>query len=582
MKKILFLFLFISISVAAQKVTDEPLKKDAFFTTGNVSKGKTGDVPDKIKLIHADSTSARPDLYNGNPFLKGKVEVHHQGSILKADEVILYQKENFIKGKGNVDITNPDGTHLTSDEAEYDANTQKAIAKGNVVLTDPKQSIKTETLYYDRKSNTAYFNDGGIINVHQDNSVITTKIGTYYIKEQRIVFDSNYKMANEEYITEGQNVNYLRGEGIAIFNGATTVTNKQNPSNYVYTESGKYFMNAKEVYLNKNSRIHYRGKILTGDDMYYNQLTGFGKAKGNVKLNDPAENRFIYGGYGEIFEKKDSAVITDKPYAIKILKSDSIYIAAKKIIAYQKLDTTGGKKSFLRAFKQARMFKNNAQGRSDSLAYNETDGVMNFVGKPIFWGGERQVTGDTIKAYSNAEMKRLDSIHVIGNAFAISKVDSLNMKDEFNQIKGNLMMLYFKEGQISQAKVKGNAQAITYADNENDKTKQLERIGIAYSTCGEIIADFEQKRVQTISCNIGALTDLYPMSQVSQKKRFFSDFNWNTSDRLQRWKDIFLNTPNYPQKEYTSDNTLYEVAESLKKMKKDENQEKEPQRRRKE
>ena len=146
---------------------------------------------------------------------------------------VLYQKENFIKAKGNIDITNPDGTHLTSDEAEYDGNTRKAIAKGNVVLTDPKQTIKTETLYYDRNANTAYFNDGGVINVHQDNSVITTKIGTYYVNEQRIVFDSNYRIVNDEYITDGKNVNYLRGEGIAVFNGPTTVTNKKNPSKWV-------------------------------------------------------------------------------------------------------------------------------------------------------------------------------------------------------------------------------------------------------------------------------------------------------------------------------------------------------------
>lgn len=98
-----------------------------------------------------------------------------------------------------------------------------------------------------------------------------------------------------------------------------------------------------------------------------------------------AENRYILGGYGEIYEKTDSAVITEKPYAIKVLKTDSVYIAAKKILAYQKLDSkTGQKKSYMRAFKQARMFKTNAQGRSDSLAYNETDGVMHFVGKPIF------------------------------------------------------------------------------------------------------------------------------------------------------------------------------------------------------
>jgi hypothetical protein len=33
---------------------------------------------------------------------------------------------------------------------EYDGNTQKGVARKNVVLTDPKQTIKTDVLYYDR------------------------------------------------------------------------------------------------------------------------------------------------------------------------------------------------------------------------------------------------------------------------------------------------------------------------------------------------------------------------------------------------------------------------------------------------
>lgn len=581
MKKLFLFFLLISIGVFAQKTpTTTTLQKDPFF---NKNKPKAGPPPSKVNLQNADSTNRNDSLYEGNPFMKGNVVIEHQGSILKSDLVILYQKDNFVKAIGNVDITNPDGTHLTSEEAEYDGNTKKAIATGNVVLTDPKQTIHTEKLYYDRNNNTAYFNDGGTINVHQDNSVITTKIGTYYVNEQRIVFDSNYRMVNDKYITEGANVNYLRGEGTAIFNGATRVINKENPSNYVYTEKGRYNMNTKEVYLNKNSYIHYNGKILYGDDMYYNQDTGFGKAKGHVKLDDPNEKRLILGGYGEIYEKQDSAVMTEKPYAIKILTKDSAYIAAQKIIAYQKLDAkTGNKKSFLRAFKQARVFKTNIQGRSDSLAYNETDGVMHFVGKPIFWTGEKQVTGDTVRAYSTPDLERVDSVYVKGNAFAISKADSLNMKDEFNQVKGNVMKVYFKDGQISEANVVGNAVSIGFVDNQDAKTKANERIGVNYSTCGIIRVLFVEKKVNTVSCEIGALSDTYPMSQVPKEKRFFPDFNWNTKDRLRRWQDIFLETPNYPETKYTSENPWYDAAQGIRKQKEDEKKAKEPQRVKKE
>ena len=59
-----------------------------------------------------------------------------------ADEVILYQEENFVKAFGNVKLQNADGSIITADEMEYDGNTERGIARKNVVLTDPKQTIK--------------------------------------------------------------------------------------------------------------------------------------------------------------------------------------------------------------------------------------------------------------------------------------------------------------------------------------------------------------------------------------------------------------------------------------------------------
>jgi lipopolysaccharide assembly outer membrane protein LptD (OstA) len=63
-------------------------------------------------------------------------------------------------------------------------------------------------------------------------------------------------------------------------------------------------METKEAFLNKNSKIFYNDKILTGDDMYFNQITGFGKATGNVKLDDPKERRYIKGGMVKSLRRK--------------------------------------------------------------------------------------------------------------------------------------------------------------------------------------------------------------------------------------------------------------------------------------
>lgn len=560
MKNFFVLLMLISGNVFSQITTTpkDPLVKDPYFNSAqNAPQGQ------KVRLIHSDFFQKTPEKYNGNPYFSGNVQFEHQGSLLSADEVIFYEEQNFVKAIGNVKLQNADGSVITAGEMEYDGNSQKGIAKKNVVLTDPKQTIKTETLYYDRISNKAYFNTGGTIS--DASNVMYTKSATYDLSSKMIDFTGNVKINNPEYTVEGTNIKQNQNTNTADFFGPTTITNKQNPANQVYTERGSYNMNSKEVYLKKNSRINYNGKILTGDDMYFNQITGFGRAKGNVTLRDPKERRFMKGGYGEIFEKKDSAMMTDRPYAVKILEKDSMYFSAQKILAYQKVDATDPlkKKSFLRAYRKSRMFKSNIQVRADSLSFNETDGIMHLFGKPIAWSGEKQITGDKIEAYFDTQNEYIDSLKVVGNAFAISKADSLNLKDEFNQVKGKLMTVYYKENKIQLAKVIGNAQAITYADDQNEKTKETERIGLSLSTCGTIEAEFEENKVQIITCNVGANVDTFPMSQISREKRFFPDFNWNTKDRLRKWQDIFLNTPGYDEVKYESDDALYNAAQKV-------------------
>ncbi|WP_106914824.1 OstA-like protein [Chryseobacterium aurantiacum] len=562
MRKILFLLLFISTLGFAQEKT--PVKRDPYLQTPSPAQPKQLKPENKVKIIHSDEMSKNPEKYEGNQYLTGNVQIEHQGSILTADEVIIYNEENFVKAIGNTRLQNADGSVITAGEMEYDGNIQKGVARKNVVLTDPKQTIKTDILYYDKLNNQAYFNTGGTISDTQGN-VMYTKSATYFLTTKMIDFVGNVKIDNAQYIIEGANIKQNQNTKVAEFFGPTTITNRANPKNRVYTERGTYRMETKEAFLNKNSKIFYNDKILTGDDMYYNQLSGFGKATGNVTLDDPKERRYIKGGYGEIFEKKDSSMMTKNPYAVKIMEKDSIYFASEKIISYQKPDSSDIKikKSYLRAYKKARIFKSNAQGRADSIAFNETDGIMHMYTNPILWSGEKQVTGNKVEAYFNTKTENIDSLKVIGNAFAISKVDSLTLKDEFNQVKGKFMTVYYENNDIKEARVVGNAQAIAYVDDVDKETKKPERIGITLSACGIIGALFEERGLQIISCSIGATSDTYPMSKIEPARRKFPDFNWNTKDRIRKWQDILVDSPNYEEIKYSSDNELYDQAQDV-------------------
>lgn len=76
-------------------------------------------------------------------------------------------------------------------------------------------------------------------------------------------------------------------------------------------------MDQKEAYLEKNSRIYYNNKVLTGDALYFNQITGYGTARGNVTLDDPLESRYLKGGYAEVYEKRILLWLQKSPMRLK-------------------------------------------------------------------------------------------------------------------------------------------------------------------------------------------------------------------------------------------------------------------------
>ncbi len=205
-----------------EKASTTPLVKDAYFKPNPNTKGTVAGNEEKLKHIHSDSLVRRPDLYEGNPVFIGNVEFQHQGSVLKADKVVFYQNDNFVKAIGNVVLTTAEGNRITSQEMEYDSKTQRGIARKNVVLTDPQQTIKTETLYYDRLPNTAYFNSGGTI--YNGKNTIWTQVGTYNINTQTIDVSGNVSIDNDKYRVEGSKIIQNQKTNIAEFLGATKLS----------------------------------------------------------------------------------------------------------------------------------------------------------------------------------------------------------------------------------------------------------------------------------------------------------------------------------------------------------------------
>lgn len=525
----------------------------------------------KIKHLHSDVMKSTPQKFEGNPFAYGNVIFEHDGTRLYSDSAVFYQELNFFRAWSRVRIVN-DTVSMASDSLEYDGNTriakgfdnvhlkdQKselfadyveynritdvAVASGNVVMIDPGQRIETPHMVYDRKTGIARTDAGAVIRGN-DGTVTHTQTLIYNANSKVIEFNDNTMIETPDYRIVSDKMTMNQATDITEFLGHSRISDRKDPTNYILMPDGGGIFNKRtgEAFLNKRSTVYRQGKELHGDEMYFNDKTGYGWAKGDVLINDPDEKRFIRGEYAEAFRELDSAYVTKNAYAVKAFKYDSLYFHADTIMAVRQKDST----RIIRGYFNARFFKSNAQGKADSIAYNETLGIMKFFRDPIMWSGEQQITGDTIFAYNDVVKEIMDSVRVWNNAFAIAKVDSLTEKD-FNQVKGKFMLGLFLDNKLDWIEVHENAQSVTFVDEEEDKEKNKpkERIGINLSDCGIIEADINGNDVDVLSCRIQATSKLYPESKLPDKSRYLKDFKWRGDEMMKRWQDIFDDPPDY-------------------------------------
>lgn len=559
-----------------------------FLFSGSLLWGQNPQDPPvkKIKHLHSDVMKRTPQKFEGNHFSYGNVIFEHDGTKLYSDSAVFYQDTNFFRAWSRVRIIN-DTVSMVSDSLEYDGNTRVAkgfynvhlkdsksdlyadyveynrvtdvaVASGNVVMIDPNQRIETPHMVYDRKTGIARTDAGAIIR-GDDGTVTHTQTLVYNANSKEISFDRNVTIETEDYRIVSDKMIMNQATDITEFLGHSRVSDRKDPTNYILMPDGGGIFNKRtgEAFLKKRSTVYRQGKELHGDEMYFNDKTGYGWAKGDVLINDPDEKRFIRGEWGEAFRELDSAYVTGNAYAVKAFSVDSLYFHADTIMAVQRRDST----KLIRGYFNARFFKSNANGKADSIAYNETLGIMKFFRDPIMWSGGQQITGDTIYAYNNVIKEVMDSVRIWNNAFAIAKVDSLSDKD-FNQVKGKFMMGLFLNNKLDWIEVHENAQSVTFVDEEEDpeKNKPKERIGINLSDCGIIEADIDGNDVEVLSCRIQATSKLYPESKLPEKSRYLKDFHWRGDEQLKRWQDIFgPSPPVLDQEDSVSENPQGEI-----------------------
>lgn len=469
-----------------------------------------------------------------------QVKISHDGVIMWCDQAIHYGQDDFIEAYGNVRIVQGDTVNMTSQYVEYSGKTKFAFASGNVILTEPSSVLTTDTLYFDRVKQQAYYKSRGKV-VKDTSGTITSQIGRYYMENKKYRFLKDVELTNPEYVINTNQLDFYNNEGRAYLYGPTTIV---GDSTRIYCERGYYDTKNDVGYFIKNSRIDYDSRIFEGDSMYYDRNRSFASATNNIKVTDTVNNLVVKGHYAEVFREKDSVFITKRAVAITTQENDSLYIHSDTLMVTGKPE-----KRITRAYYNAKIYKSDLSGKSDSIHVDHESGLTQLINierfsssdvfatklRPILWNIRSQMTGDSIHLLSNTETEQLDSLKVFDNAFLISK-DTLG--SGFNQIVGQKLYGLFKDNELYIIDIIKNAESIYYLRNELN-----ELVGIDKSKSGKIRiwttegAIDEVRKINQVDGNT------YPEEEFPENARILRGFDWREEERPRSVEDLFRDDP---------------------------------------
>lgn len=475
----------------------------------------------QIVIEHSDFLDISEKEVPGAIVLTGNIVIMHEGVRMTCNKAYHFTKSNFIKVFGNVQMVQGDTLFMNSKYAEYNGNTKFAYATGNVVMRDPKMTLATDTINFDRNSQQAYYNSKGTI--HDPENTLVSNSGRYYLNQKKFQFQDAVTVTNPRQTIKTNHLDYYTNSGHAYVFGPSTIT---SATNTIYTTKGFYDTKKDEGKLQKGSKITYNDRLIEGDDIYYDRKLDFARAKNNVKVTDTINHFVIKGNYAEVYKQKDSMFITKKAVAITLFEKDSVYFHAKKLLVTGKPENR-----IIRGSNNARFFKKDMSGKCDSIHYDQKKGLTQMIGKPILWNGKNQMTGDIMHLISDAKTKKIDSLKVLNNAFIISK-DTIG--EGFNQVKGQNLFGKFKTNKLHEVDVIKNTEVIFYMRNEKN-----ELIGINKNVSSRINMILEANNIETITFFTNPDGIIYPEEELPENARKLKGFIWRGDEQIKTLDDLF-------------------------------------------
>lgn len=457
--------------------------------------------------------------------LVGTVSFMYQGNTMYCDSAHYREKQKIVRAYGNVHITKGD-INLYCDSLFYSGSNKFARLWGHVDVRDAAYKLSSDSVEYNAKTGRAIYRNRGKVQNSINNEIITSKVGYFYPSTGSYFFSGNTVYKKNDLRITTDTLQFNHETQTTYLHGPTTI---KNDSLEIHCSKGDYQVERNEGTLYKDVQIIQKERSISCDTAYYKEQNQEFTGKGNVLIDEKKEHLLLSGNYFHSEAKRHSTLLTGQALAIETGKKDSLFLHADTL---ELLDDTLGQRT-LTAHRSVRAFSRDVQCISDSAYYSRSEGAIRLFQKPILWAKNGELKGDTILLYLNDSV--LERTEIISNASAIMSVDTGAL---YNQLSGKVILGFLEKGNVTLAKVKGQAWTIFYPIEEKKEDTVLikERIGLNRLYANELHVYLDSGEVTRITFFEKPEGVFFPMNQIEEKERFIRGFSWNP---MLRPKDPF-------------------------------------------
>ncbi len=356
----------------------------------------------------------------------------------------------------------------------------------------------------------------GNVEFQQGDVIVTCDKAVQYLDENRVEARGNVRVVQDTVTLLAPHGFYDGNTRTAYGDGGVTLNNRHMT---IKADSGIYATERKTAWFNRNVMVVDSTSVLLSRTATYDQTLHRAECRGDVKIRSTTDNTVVYGDSLEHFDSTRITRIMQNPRLVKIDTAggtvDTLIIESTLMESFEE-----PVKRFV-ASGDVRLCRGDVAARSGTGTYYSGRDSIVLESKPIVWYEENQLTGDTITM--TMKDKQLSRVFVRGNAFAVSRGDSLTTT-RFNQLTGRDLTMEFAGGKLARMVVEKTATSLYYVYQEGRPD------GVNKSSGDTIILRFIDGKLDTIAIPGGPEGTYYPEKMIRGKEADYNlaGFRWLT------------------------------------------------------